>query len=160
MNPFRYVGAQDQFPGDMLVKRMNLKTLSFDDLVALRDSAEALIAKRVAEEKRTLEDRLSRLSRFAGGVIRKLTGGSSLKGRKAAPKYRNPANPDETWAGRGMKPRWLQALLAEGRSMEEFAIAGAATTGSRSAAKKTGGRKSATGKKRAVKKARGARKAA
>lgn len=143
------------------MKRINLKTLSFDDLVALRDSAEALIAKRVAEEKRTLEERLSRLSRFAGGVVRKLTG-SSLKGRKAAPKFRNPANPEETWAGRGMKPRWLQALLDQGRSMEEFAIPGAETSAAtqRSSAKKSAGRKSAARKKTAGKKARGTRKAA
>jgi len=106
------------------VKQLNLKTLSFDDLVALRDSAEAMIAKRVAEEKRDLEERLSRLSSFSGGAARKLTG-SSLKGRRAVPKYRNPANHEETWAGRGMKPRWMQALLAEGHSMEEFAIPGA-----------------------------------
>jgi DNA-binding protein H-NS len=147
------------------VKRLNLKSLSFEDLVALRDSAEAMITKRVAEEKRTLEDRLSRLSRFAGGIVRKFTGGgggSSLKGRKAAPKYRNPANPDETWAGRGMKPRWLQALLAQGHTMEEFAIPGAAT-GTSKGVKRAGakrGRKAAPKKKAAGKKTRGARKAA
>jgi DNA-binding protein H-NS len=39
-----------------------------------------------------------------------------------APKYRNPANPSETWAGRGAKPRWMQALLAQGKSPEDFRI--------------------------------------
>lgn len=38
------------------------------------------------------------------------------------PKYRNPHNPSQTWAGRGVKPRWMQALLAQGSSMEEFRI--------------------------------------
>ena len=42
---------------------------------------------------------------------------------KVAPKYRNPANASETWAGRGVKPRWMQALIAQGRSMDEFKIA-------------------------------------
>jgi DNA-binding protein H-NS len=32
-------------------------------------------------------------------------GGSALRGKKVAPKYRGP--PGETWAGRGAKPRWL-----------------------------------------------------
>ncbi|HVZ31433.1 MAG TPA: H-NS histone family protein [Polyangiaceae bacterium] len=40
-----------------------------------------------------------------------------------APKYRNPENPSETWAGRGVKPRWMQALLARGKTMDDFRIA-------------------------------------
>jgi DNA-binding protein H-NS len=41
---------------------------------------------------------------------------------KVAPKYRNPANPSETWAGRGVRPKWMQALLAQGKSMDDFKI--------------------------------------
>lgn len=49
----------------------------------------------------------------------------STKGRvlgKVAPKYRNPANAKETWAGRGKQPRWLAAETAKGRKLEEFLI--------------------------------------
>ncbi len=42
--------------------------------------------------------------------------------RKVPPKYRNPADPGETWSGRGKQPRWLTALLAKGRKAEEFLI--------------------------------------
>lgn len=41
---------------------------------------------------------------------------------KVAPKYRNPENADETWTGRGKQPRWLAALTAQGRSVDEFVI--------------------------------------
>ena len=41
---------------------------------------------------------------------------------KVPPKYRGPGG--ETWAGRGATPRWLAALLKEGHSLEEFAVAG------------------------------------
>lgn len=41
---------------------------------------------------------------------------------KVAPKYRNPANPGETWSGRGRAPRWLSALLAKGKKIEQFLI--------------------------------------
>lgn len=41
---------------------------------------------------------------------------------KVAPKYRNPANPTETWSGRGKQPRWLAAYTGNGRSVEEFLI--------------------------------------
>ncbi|MES2859322.1 MAG: H-NS histone family protein [Pseudomonadota bacterium] len=49
----------------------------------------------------------------------------STKGRvlgKVAPKYRNPANAKETWAGRGKQPRWLAAETGKGRKLEEFLI--------------------------------------
>jgi len=37
------------------------------------------------------------------------------------PKYQGPDG--ETWSGRGHEPKWLRALLAEGRNKEEFLIA-------------------------------------
>ena len=41
---------------------------------------------------------------------------------KVAAKYRNPADPTQTWAGRGRKPQWLTDEIAKGRSLEEFAV--------------------------------------
>src|SRR3954454_4457494 len=43
---------------------------------------------------------------------------------KVAPKYRNPDNPAETWTGRGRQPRWVQAALAQGRTLAELSISG------------------------------------
>ena len=72
--------------------------------------------------------------RFASGQILGGTGLSNpmksffgierlkLKGRKVAPKYRNPQNRSETWAGRGATPRWLRAYIKSGRKLEDFAI--------------------------------------
>ena len=37
-------------------------------------------------------------------------------------KFRNPSNPDQTWAGRGKRPRWLQEALAEGADLDDFAV--------------------------------------
>ncbi|HGM5940399.1 TPA: H-NS histone family protein [Stenotrophomonas maltophilia] len=42
---------------------------------------------------------------------------------KVAPKYRNPANPNETWTGRGRQPKWMAQLVAMGRSPSDFLIA-------------------------------------
>ncbi|MEO6154343.1 MAG: H-NS histone family protein [Thermomonas sp.] len=52
--------------------------------------------------------------------VRKSTKGRTLG--KVAPKYRNPANSKETWAGRGKQPRWLSAETMKGRKLEEFLI--------------------------------------
>jgi len=49
-------------------------------------------------------------------------GRSPNAGRKVEPKYRNPANPAETWTGRGKPPRWLAAELSSGKSKDDFLI--------------------------------------
>ncbi len=41
---------------------------------------------------------------------------------KVAPKYRNPADPSQTWAGRGQPPRWLAAELSGGKKLEDYLI--------------------------------------
>lgn len=41
---------------------------------------------------------------------------------KVPPKFRNPANPAETWTGRGKQPRWLAAYTSKGRKPDEFLI--------------------------------------
>jgi len=55
-------------------------------------------------------------SRAKGGT-RGLAKGSKLKA-----KYRNPANRTETWAGRGLKPKWLVGLMSKGKKLEDFAV--------------------------------------
>lgn len=37
----------------------------------------------------------------------------------AKPKYRNPANPEETFSGRGPRPAWLKALI---KGLDEKAV--------------------------------------
>lgn len=44
----------------------------------------------------------------------------STAGTTVAPKYRGPNG--ETWTGRGLTPRWLVSLEAEGRQKDDFAI--------------------------------------
>ena len=38
----------------------------------------------------------------------------TLAGKKVAPKYRNPANAEQTWTGRGVSPTWVQELKTAG----------------------------------------------
>ena len=40
---------------------------------------------------------------------------SALKGAKVAPKYQNPSNHEQTWSGRGVTPKWVAVLKAEGK---------------------------------------------
>jgi DNA-binding protein H-NS len=99
---------------------MNLKGMSIERLTVLRDNVEVALKSKVTETRRSLEAELAKLSRFGGPV-----GAGLSLGRRGpvAPKYRNPQNPSETWAGRGLKPRWLAAALKSGKKLESFAIA-------------------------------------
>jgi DNA-binding protein H-NS len=103
----------------------NLKSMSIDKLSKLKDQVDAILATKVAHDRRMLQAELGKLSRYGGGGAKGMRGG--LRG-SVAPKYRNPDNPAETWAGRGLKPRWLAAALKSGKKLEHFAIAAPAKT--------------------------------
>ena len=51
---------------------------------------------------------------------------SSTAGKTIAPKYRNPADPSQTWTGRGKSPAWIVAMKEAG-TLESALIS---TTGS------------------------------
>jgi DNA-binding protein H-NS len=107
------------------MRGLKLKSMSFDDLVALRDNVLRMISDKAASARRELESKLAAIEGLGlgGGAKRgPKPRGSKLKGRKVPPKYRNPKNRAETWAGRGATPRWLRAYVKAGHKLEEFAI--------------------------------------
>jgi DNA-binding protein H-NS len=100
---------------------INLKAMSFDKLSQLRDQVDAILNAKVAEERRAMQSRLNELDRLAVSGGRAKGAGRGPRGA-VAPKFRNPENPAETWAGRGLKPRWLAAALKAGKKLEDFSI--------------------------------------
>jgi DNA-binding protein H-NS len=109
--------------------------MDIDALLSLRSDVD----KRLAQKRSELEQQLSRLrdeGRAGSGLGEARYGRrtSSMKGRKVAPKYRGPRG--ETWAGRGARPRWLSALVKQGRKIEEFAINKTAAARKRAARKR------------------------
>ena len=93
-----------------------LKSMTIEKLMKLKSDVEATLAQKVSEERRALEQELSKLGGYTGG--KKAGGGSRAA---VAPKYRDPET-GATWAGRGLKPRWLTAAMKSGKSLEHFAI--------------------------------------
>jgi DNA-binding protein H-NS len=100
---------------------MNLKSMSIDKLSKLSEQVAAALNAKVIEERRTVQDQLSKLDRLAAGGPRGKGVRGGLRGA-VAPKYRNPENPGETWAGRGLRPLWLAAALKTGKKLEDFSI--------------------------------------
>jgi DNA-binding protein H-NS len=102
-----------------------LKSMSIEKLMKLKSDVEATLTQKVSEERRALEQELTKLGGYTS--VKKATWGGSRG--SVAPKYRDPET-GETWAGRGLKPRWLTAAMKSGKSLEAFAItAGKGTRG-------------------------------
>ena len=95
------------------MKRTELDRMSTEDLWSLHLEVSRLLQQRIQMEKLHLEQRLKQLQ-------------ASLSGRRpyppVSPKYRNPDQPSETWAGRGKRPRWLVAQLRLGKPINDFKI--------------------------------------
>jgi DNA-binding protein H-NS len=103
---------------------MNLKSMSIDRLTDLRHRVETALTSKVIDQRRALESELAKLTRMQGAkTLRK--NGSGLGLGPVPPKYRNPQNPEETWAGRGLRPKWLTAAIKGGKSPDDFLIRGA-----------------------------------
>jgi DNA-binding protein H-NS len=102
---------------------MNLKSMTIDALIGLRGKIDTVLTTKVQDERKSLESELTKLSRVDMGGRARNSFGRGARG-KVAPKYRNPENPSETWAGRGLKPRWLAAALKSGKKLDEFVIGG------------------------------------
>jgi DNA-binding protein H-NS len=112
-------------------QKLELHSMSVDDLFDLRDQITKILLDRVQTEQRELESRLARLREADGRKLgdvsprRRPARPSLLKGRKIPAKYRNPENPTETWAGRGRLPKWLAAALEQGKQLADFDIVNA-----------------------------------
>jgi DNA-binding protein H-NS len=100
--------------------KLNLSSMDFQSLVNLRQQVE----ERLHDHRATLEKQLALLggSIASRGPSKVARGGrgSTLKGKKVAPKYRGPSG--ETWAGRGATPRWLVAAIKGGKKLDNFLI--------------------------------------
>ena len=93
-----------------------LKSMTIEKLMKLKSDVEATLAQKVSEQRHSLQQELSKLGGYTGG--KKAKGGPR---GAVAPKYRDPET-GATWAGRGLKPRWLTAAMKSGKSLEHFAI--------------------------------------
>ena len=98
---------------------LDLNAMSVDELWALHVEISAVLTRRMSAEKIQLEQRLRQLQTSPLHA-------TSRRPRRpypqVFPKFRNPADPGETWAGRGKQPRWLTAQLRTGKKLDDFRI--------------------------------------
>ncbi len=102
---------------------IDLNELSLAELKKLQKDVAKAIENFADRERKAALAELDALARERGFTLAQLLDEAGTKPRKTvAPKYANPADPSETWTGRGRKPRWVVAALEDGKSLEDFAI--------------------------------------
>ena len=103
---------------------LKVKSMAFDELLMAKGKIETEIELRSAKERSRLIDAIGDLRGVPAkkSATARLSLPHALKGKKLPPRYRNPKNRKETWAGRGNRPRWLVAALKGGKKLEAFAV--------------------------------------
>ena len=107
----------------------DLASMSVDELWALREIIDAILADKISAELQELGRQLDRLSPRAKAAHHtsrkhsKRVAQQYQSSRPVSPKYQNPMRPFETWSGRGRRPRWLKEQLITGKPLEDFSVA-------------------------------------
>jgi DNA-binding protein H-NS len=103
------------------MKRHDLQSMSVDELWSVHELVDSVLARKISDEKARLDQRLRKLGRKAPDSPERVSR-ARRPYPQVIPKYRNPRQPAETWAGRGKQPRWLTAQLRSGKKLEDFRI--------------------------------------
>jgi len=102
-----------------------LDKMSLVELKAIAPMIPMKIAEREKAEKEAVKAELAAMAKSKGFDMADLFGNGSKVAKEkktVAPKYRNPANAEQTWTGRGRKPKWVVEELATGGNLDDFLI--------------------------------------
>lgn len=105
---------------------MDLSNLSVSQLRDLQQQIPAEIKRREAQEKVNVLNELRALAKSRGYAIEELLAKEAKvkisSGNKVKVKYRHPENAELEWTGRGRKPKWVDAWLAAGKTLEGLLV--------------------------------------
>lgn len=106
--------------------KKDLKNMSRDQLLGLRDDIDTALKALAADEKKKALEAAEKAAQSYGYSLSDLTGGKNAAKKmakaKLPAKYHDPDNPDATWSGRGRQPEWFKSAIAAGKSPEELEI--------------------------------------
>lgn len=102
----------------------DFENMSESELQAMIEDASRALKEKQHGKRREVIAQIKHLAASIGVTVEIIESGAigARKGRKVPIKFQNPANLSEQWSGRGVRPKWLQNLLNQGRSLEEFEI--------------------------------------
>ncbi|MGH1354068.1 MAG: H-NS family nucleoid-associated regulatory protein [Thalassovita sp.] len=100
---------------------MDLTTLTLKELKKLRKDVEKAINGFEDRKKREALSELEKKAAEMGFSLSDLAGIGKVK-KVSPPKYRNPADADQTWTGRGRIPQWMKDIENAGGSRDDTLI--------------------------------------
>lgn len=105
---------------------VDIKNLNHNQLSELINKAQSRQNELRKEKVVTLREKIHAMIKAEGYVFEDIFGGTRVKtkrtGTPVAPKYRNPANAEQTWSGRGKRPHWFNDALKAGKKEKDLAI--------------------------------------
>ena len=93
--------------------------MTLKQLLSLRERIESVIEQKLEEQRADAIAKIKNIAHEAGISLNDL---ASKRGTRAVVRFRDPDNPANTWAGRGRRPKWLQAAIENGRDPADFAV--------------------------------------
>lgn len=105
---------------------MDLSTLSVPQLRDLQQQIPAELKRREAQDKINILNEVRAFAKARGYAIEDLLG-KDVKVKipsvnKVKVKYRHPENAELEWTGRGLKPKWVVAWLANGGNLDNLLV--------------------------------------
>lgn len=103
---------------------IDLDGFSLSDLKSLHKQVTRAIEEFADREKSRALAALEEKAREMGFSLAELIGAVRKSSQKmpGIARYRSPADTSATWTGKGRRPDWVRAALAEGKSLDELAI--------------------------------------
>ena len=105
---------------------MDISTLSVAQLRDLQQQIPAEIKRREVQEKVNVLNEVRAFAKTRGYAIEDLLGKEvkvkATTGNKVKVKYRHPQNDELEWTGRGRKPKWVEAWVANGGSLDNLLV--------------------------------------
>lgn len=103
---------------------IDLGAMSRKELLELQSNVAAALQEAEHRERREALEAAEKAAAEYGFSLAELSSETKKGGRtgKAAAKYRNPANPEQTWSGRGRKPQWIHDALTSGADISDLEI--------------------------------------
>lgn len=105
---------------------MELSNLSVSQLRELQQQIPAELKRREAQEKTEILNEVRAFAKARGYAIEDLLGKEvkvkAAVANKVKVKYRHPENAELEWTGRGRKPKWVEAWLASGNSLDNLLV--------------------------------------